>query len=157
MAKILVLHGPNLDKLGQREIEHYGSQTLDSINQALKAHAQSLGHKLETFQSNAEHLMIQAVDEAKSKGVEFIVLNPAAWTHTSLALREAIAASALPFIEVHLSNIFARETFRHHSHFSSLAQGIITGLGPHGYTAALNAAHFLLTHPRKTPHGHTKD
>lgn len=140
MAKLLVLNGPNLNLLGTREPEHYGRDTLESIDARLKAQANAAGHTLNSFQSNAEHALIERVHAAVSEGVDFIVINPAAFTHTSVALRDALAASGIPFVEVHLSNIYAREPFRHHSYFSELAMGVISGLGALGYELALRAA-----------------
>ena len=140
MAKILVLNGPNLNLLGEREPGHYGSDTLDSINQSLTAIAQSNNHDLDAFQSNAEHDLIERVHQAKSDRTQFIIINPAAFTHTSVALRDAFSAVKIPFIEVHLSNVHARESFRHHSYFSDIAVGVICGLGAQGYELALSAA-----------------
>lgn len=140
MARILVLHGPNLNMLGRREPAHYGSTGLDAIDARLAGLAADDGHELETFQSNAEHALIERIQEAPADGVDFIIINPAAFTHTSLALRDALLAAGLPFIEVHLSNIHRRETFRHHSYFSDIAVGVIAGLGPQGYELAYAAA-----------------
>lgn len=140
MAKILVLHGPNLNLLGSREPEHYGAATLADIDQELSRVAAEAGHELITLQSNAEHELVTRIQQAASEGVAFIIINPAAFTHTSVALRDALAAVRIPFIEVHLSNIHAREDFRHHSYLSELASGIISGLGAYGYTLALLAA-----------------
>jgi 3-dehydroquinate dehydratase-2 len=140
MPKILVLHGPNLNLLGQRETQHYGQDTLQSIDQRLVAMGQRAGIEVETFQSNAEAPLVERVQAAKTDGTAFIVINPAAFTHTSVALRDALAAVAVPFIEVHLSNIHAREPFRQHSYFSDLAAGVIFGLGPVGYELAIEAA-----------------
>lgn len=140
MARILVLHGPNLNMLGQREPGIYGSDTLSSIDQRLVALAKEADCELETFQSNAEAELIDTVHRARGLGIDFVIINPAAFTHTSVALRDALAASALPFIEVHLSNVHAREPFRHNSYFSDLAVGVICGLGPLGYEAALQFA-----------------
>ncbi|HKK05935.1 MAG TPA: type II 3-dehydroquinate dehydratase [Gammaproteobacteria bacterium] len=140
MAKLLVLNGPNLNLLGTREPDHYGRTTLADIEARLKAQAENAGHSLESFQSNAEHALVERIHAAVNEGVDFIVINPAAFTHTSVALRDALAASAIPFIEIHLSNIFAREPFRHHSYFSELAVGVISGLGALGYELALRAA-----------------
>ena len=140
MAKVLVLHGPNLNLLGTREPERYGRATLAEINADLTRIATAAGHELDAFQSNAEHALIERVHAARGDGTDFILINPAAFTHTSIALRDALAAIALPFIEVHLSNVHAREAFRHHSHFSDLAVGVITGFGAHGYRLALDAA-----------------
>jgi 3-dehydroquinate dehydratase-2 len=140
MATILVLHGPNLNLLGSREPEVYGSDTLDSINQRLQDLATRSGHHLQHLQSNAEYELIERIHDASREGINFIIINPAAFTHTSIALRDALAGVAIPFIEVHLSNVHARETFRHHSYFSDLAVGVICGLGAQGYALALQAA-----------------
>ncbi len=140
MAKILVLHGPNLNLLGEREPGIYGHATLAQIDQALTARAKAAGHALESFQSNAEHVLVDRVQAARRDGTAFIVINPAAFTHTSVALRDALAAVALPFIEVHLSNPHAREPFRQHSYFSSLALGVVSGFGADSYSYALEAA-----------------
>lgn len=138
--RILVLHGPNLNLLGSREPEFYGRTTLADIHLAMEERARSEGVQLESFQSNHEGQLIDRVQAAASEGVAFIVINPAGYTHTSVALRDALAAVAIPFVEVHLSNIHAREPFRQHSYFSDKAQGVICGLGPHGYMAALDFA-----------------
>lgn len=138
--RILVLHGPNLNLLGTREPSIYGPSTLDEINDDLKEIAVKAGAQLDAFQSNHEGALIDRVQAAFTDGTSFIIINPAALTHTSVALRDALAAVALPFIEVHLSNIHRREPFRHHSYFSDLAQGVICGLGPSGYRAALACA-----------------
>ncbi|MBS0589588.1 MAG: type II 3-dehydroquinate dehydratase [Proteobacteria bacterium] len=140
MAKILVLHGPNLNLLGTREPDIYGHATLREIDTDLAARAKAVGHDLESFQSNAEHALIERVHAARADATAFIVINPGAFTHTSIALRDALAAVAIPFIEVHLSNVHAREPFRHHSYLSDLAIGVICGLGPIGYGLALAAA-----------------
>ncbi len=140
MANILVLHGPNLNLLGIREPEYYGATTLDQINQTLNKQATDAGHQLECLQSNAEHELINKVHEASQNQVKLIIINPAAFTHTSVALRDALAAVAIPFIEVHLSNVHTREEFRQHSFFSDLALGVISGLGAQGYELALQAA-----------------
>jgi len=140
MPKLLVLHGPNLNLLGEREPGHYGTQSLASIDQTLVTLAKSLGYELQSFQSNAEFELITRVHEAKSEAVDFIIINPAAYTHTSVALRDAFSAVKIPFIEVHLSNVHARESFRHHSYFSDIAVGVICGLGAQGYELALRAA-----------------
>jgi 3-dehydroquinate dehydratase-2 len=145
MASILVIHGPNLNLLGSREPEHYGDTTLVAIDDALAASASKAGHSLRSVQSNAEHDLVNAVQQASGAGVDFIIINPAAFTHTSVALRDAIAAVKIPFIEVHLSNVHARESFRSHSYFSDLAVGVISGLGPIGYQLALQAALDKLT------------
>lgn len=140
MARILVLHGPNLNLLGEREPELYGRTTLAEIDADLRQRAQAAGHGLESFQSNAEHELVDRVQAARGDGTAFILVNPGAFTHTSVALRDALAAVAIPFIEVHLSNIHAREPFRRHSYLSDLAVGVICGLGPIGYGLALAAA-----------------
>ncbi len=140
MARLLVIHGPNLNLLGTREPQIYGKINLATIDQRLAAAAKARGHDLECFQSNAEHELINRVQRAQADGIEFIIINPAGYTHTSVALRDALAAARIPFIEVHLSNIYAREPFRKNSYFSDLAVGIISGLGAHGYELALDAA-----------------
>ncbi len=140
MAKILVLNGPNLNLLGVREPGHYGLDTLDSINQALSEIATAKQCELVTFQSNAEHELIERIHQVRNDGTEFIIINPAAFTHTSVAMRDAFSAVNIPFIEVHLSNVHARESFRHHSYFSDIAVGVICGLGAQGYELALSAA-----------------
>lgn len=140
MAVILVLNGPNLNMLGQREPQHYGSVTLAAIIEHLHALAKQAGHTIEAQQSNAEHELVNTVQQAATRNVAFIIINPAAFTHTSVALRDALAAVKIPFIEVHLSNVHAREEFRRFSYFSDLAVGVISGLGPQGYELALQAA-----------------
>lgn len=140
MADLLVLHGPNLNLLGAREPQHYGTTSLGEIDGRLQKLAASSGHRLQSFQSNAEHALVDRIHQAIAEKVQFIVFNPAAFTHTSVALRDALAASGIPFIEVHLSNIYAREAFRHHSYFSALAVGVISGLGAQGYELALQSA-----------------
>ncbi len=140
MATILVLHGPNLNLLGEREPEIYGKTTLNDINQQLQQLAKDRGHHLLCVQSNAEYELVERVQDARHEGVNFILINPAAFTHTSIALRDALAAVEIPFIEIHLSNVHAREEFRQHSYFSDLAQGVICGLGPQGYELGLQAA-----------------
>jgi 3-dehydroquinate dehydratase-2 len=140
MASILVLNGPNLNLLGVREPGHYGHVTLAGIEERLRGLANDLGLSLGFRQSNAEHELIDAIHQAPAQGVAFILFNPAAFTHTSIALRDALAAVAIPFIEVHLSNVHAREPFRRHSYFSDLAVGVISGLGATGYELALRAA-----------------
>lgn len=140
MSEILLLHGPNLNLLGTREPEIYGHETLDIINGRLLAEAEHAGVTLRCLQSNAEHELIEAVHSAKADGTKFIVINPAGFTHTSVALRDAFAGVAIPFIEVHLSNVHAREAFRQHSYFSDIAEGVICGLGSFGYDCALAAA-----------------
>ena len=140
MAKLLVLHGPNLNLLGTREPEVYGRTTLAEIDAALAARAQTAGHELECLQSNSELALIERVQAARADGTDFILINPAAFTHTSVAIRDALAAVAIPFVEVHLSNPHAREPFRHTSFFSDLAVGTITGFGADSYRYALEAA-----------------
>jgi 3-dehydroquinate dehydratase-2 len=140
MSEILVLNGPNLDLLGTREPEIYGRTTLRDIENRLKKLAKPAGHRLSMFQSNAEHELVERVHRAIKDKAAFIVINPAAFTHTSVALRDALAASGIPFIEVHLSNVHAREPFRRESYFSDLAVGVIAGLGAQGYEYALLAA-----------------
>jgi 3-dehydroquinate dehydratase-2 len=137
---ILVLHGPNLNLLGTREPEHYGRDTLESIERRLGERARAAGSRLVSFQSNAEGELVDCIQEAGRDGVDFIIINPAAFTHTSVAIRDALAATKIPFIEVHLSNVHAREPFRHKSYFSDLAVGVIAGLGARGYDFALEFA-----------------
>lgn len=144
MSEILVLNGPNLNLLGTREPEHYGRDTLESINTQLTEQARTAGHGIQFFQSNAEHELISRVQAAMQEKIAFILINPAGLTHTSVTLRDALAATGIPFIEVHLSNIHAREAFRQHSYFSDLARGVISGLGAHSYTLALTAATHIL-------------
>lgn len=140
MAKLLLLHGPNLNLLGSREPEVYGRATLADIDADLTARALVAGHALEAFQSNAEHALVERVQAAAGDGTAFILINPAAFTHTSVALRDALAAVAIPYIEIHLSNPHAREPFRHHSYFSDKAVGVICGFGADSYRYALDAA-----------------
>lgn len=140
MATILVLNGPNLNLLGTREPGIYGSTTLDQINQQLSTQATAAGHHLLTLQSNAEYELIDRIHDAKQEGVNFIIFNPAAFTHTSVAIRDALLGVDIPFIEVHISNVHSREDFRRHSYFTDIAQGVICGLGTQGYELALNAA-----------------
>ncbi|MDC8445617.1 MAG: type II 3-dehydroquinate dehydratase [Nitrosomonas sp.] len=137
---ILVIHGPNLNLLGMREPEIYGRLTLDDINRNLNLQAEKVGVSISFFQSNAESVLVDRIQLAMTDGTDFIIINPAAYTHTSVAMRDALAAVKLPFIEVHLSNVFSRESFRHHSYFSDMAVGVITGLGAKGYEFALNYA-----------------
>lgn len=146
MASILVIHGPNLNLLGSREPEIYGAETLEDINQSLTAQAADAGHSLSAVQSNAEFELIQHIHDAKQDDVSFIIINPGAFTHTSVALRDALLGVEIPFIEVHLSNVFAREAFRHHSYFSDIAEGVICGFGSKSYQLALQAAHSKLEH-----------
>ena len=134
---VLVVHGPNLNLLGTREPAHYGTTTLAEIDASLADRAAESGARLASFQSNSESALIERVHAAAAENVDFIIINPAALTHTSVALRDALAGIAIPFVEVHLSNVFAREPFRHHSYFSDLAVGVISGLGALGYEAAL--------------------
>ncbi len=144
MARLLVLHGPNLNLLGTREPEIYGHDTLADIDARLQAKAAQAGHELECQQSNAEHELVERVHLARADQVRFIVLNPGAFTHTSIALRDALLGVGIPFIEVHLSNVHAREAFRHQSYLSDVAVGVITGLGARGYELALDAAMALV-------------
>jgi 3-dehydroquinate dehydratase-2 len=139
-ARILVLHGPNLNLLGTREPEVYGRTTLADIHVMMEARAHADGVQIESFQSNSEGGLIDRVQAAGAEGIEFIIINPGGYTHTSVALRDALAGVTIPFIEVHLSNIHARESFRHHSYFSDIAVGVICGLGAQGYALALDAA-----------------
>jgi 3-dehydroquinate dehydratase-2 len=147
MATILVLHGPNLNLLGEREPAIYGSTTLADINGHLDHLARERGHHLLYMQSNAEYELVERVQDARHEGVNFILINPAAFTHTSVALRDALAAVDIPFIEIHLSNTHAREEFRQHSYFSDLARGVICGLGAQGYEFGLLAALNMLEQP----------
>lgn len=147
MRRLLVLHGPNLNLLGTREPEVYGRVTLSEIDQALLAHAKEAGVELATFQSNHEGLLVDRVQAARAEAVEFVLINPAAYTHTSVALRDALAGVGIPFVEIHLSNVHRREPFRHHSYFSDLAEGVICGLGWKGYLYALEFALERLASP----------
>lgn len=140
MATILVLHGPNLNLLGTREPDIYGAATLETINQTLTELCIKEGHHLQILQSNAEYELIDRIQDARQEGVNFILINPAAFTHTSVALRDALAAVEIPFIELHLSNVHKREAFRHHSYFSDIAEGVICGFGALSYELALRAA-----------------
>jgi len=140
MANLLLLNGPNLNLLGTREPGTYGSTTLDDIVANLTKLARNSGHTLESLQSNSEAELIDRIQHAPDDGIEFILFNPAAFTHTSIALRDALLAVQIPFIEIHLSNVHAREAFRHRSYFSDIATGVIVGLGPIGYELALYAA-----------------
>ena len=142
---VLVVHGPNLNLLGMREPAHYGNATLADINNSLLTQAQQAGIALEAYQSNAEAEIVAKIQSLASPSpashkVDFIIINPAAFTHTSVSIRDAISAVSIPFIEVHLSNVYARESFRHHSYFSDIAVGVISGLGAEGYNAALQFA-----------------
>jgi len=140
MSKILLLNGPNLNLLGKREPEVYGFETLDDICQKLVAQANQNGHELIHCQSNREYVLIEQIHAAQDEDVAYIIINPAAFTHTSVALRDALLGVSIPFIEVHLSNVHARETFRHHSYLSDVADGVICGLGAQGYEFALQSA-----------------
>jgi 3-dehydroquinate dehydratase-2 len=145
MARLLVIHGPNLNLLGRREPDHYGNLTLDEIDTRLRDRASAAGHELITFQSNAEPQIIERIQTAPDESIAYILINPAALTHTSIALRDALLAVAVPFIEIHLSNVHAREDFRSRSYLSDVADGVITGLGALGYELALEAAIHKLT------------
>jgi 3-dehydroquinate dehydratase II len=140
MARILLLNGPNLNLLGTREPSLYGTATLKEIENRLSELARSSGHELHAMQSNAEHELIARIQTSKRDAIAFVIINPGAFTHTSIALRDAFLAVAVPFIEIHLSNVFAREAYRHHSYLSDIAVGCIFGLGPIGYELALKAA-----------------
>ena len=140
MKKVLVLHGPNLNLLGTREPEVYGRETLDDVNQRLRQKAQKAGVEFDVFQSNWEGALVDRIQAARTDGTEFVIINPGAFTHTSVAIRDAFAGVAIPFIEVHISNVYAREAFRHHSYLSPLAKGVIAGCGTYGYELALDAA-----------------
>ena len=153
MPDILLLNGPNLNLLGSREPGVYGSDTLADIESRLKAQAKSAGHTLASFQSNAEHELVDRVQQAGKDGTRRILLNPGAFTHTSVALRDALLAVAIPFYEIHLSNTFARESFRHKSFFTDIASGCLIGLGALGYELALHAAIAQLAHSMQKEHG----
>jgi 3-dehydroquinate dehydratase-2 len=148
MASILVLHGPNLNLLGTREPQIYGHSTLEQINQRLSSLAVAAGHHMQALQTNAEHVLIERIHAARSEGIGFILINPGGLTHTSVSLRDALLGVALPFIEVHLSNVHAREPFRRHSYLSDIAVGVICGLGPLGYELAMQAAIARLAQPK---------
>jgi 3-dehydroquinate dehydratase-2 len=148
MATILVLNGPNLNLLGSREPEIYGATTLAEIDAGLAQRCAQSGHRFDSFQSNAEHALIDRIHAARGEAVDFILINPGAFTHTSIALRDALLGVNIPFIEVHISNVHAREPFRRHSYLSDVAVGVICGLGPQGYALALEAA---LTRLAETP------
>ena len=145
MAQILLLNGPNLNLLGMREPGIYGNLTLAQIESQCQTQCQDAGVSIYCMQSNAEHALVDAIHEAQRKGVQFIVINPAAYTHTSVALRDALLGVKIPFIEVHLSNVHQRENFRHHSYLSDIAEGVICGLGVDGYRFAIDAAISRLT------------
>ncbi|MEI7967654.1 MAG: type II 3-dehydroquinate dehydratase [Betaproteobacteria bacterium] len=138
--RVLVVHGPNLNLLGRREPQTYGATTLDEINARLRLRAADAGAEIDILQSNSESVLIERIQKLLDDPFDFLVINPAAFTHTSIALRDAIAATRIPFVEVHLSNVFSREPFRHHSYFTDIAAGMICGLGPRGYDAALDYA-----------------
>ena len=144
MATILVLHGPNLNMLGSREPAVYGADTLETISQQLSQACLAAGHHLQSLQSNAEYELIDRIHDARKEDIDFIIFNPAAYTHTSIALRDALLSVSIPFIEVHLSNVHKREAFRHHSYFSDIAEGVICGFGADSYNLALQAAFRLL-------------
>jgi 3-dehydroquinate dehydratase-2 len=145
MPDLLVINGPNLNLLGTREPEHYGSDTLDDINKRLASQAAEQGFSIDSIQSNSEAELIEKIHQTKNNGVRFILINPAAFTHTSVAIRDALSSVDIPFIEIHLSNVHAREAFREHSYFSDIAVGVISGLGAIGYELALQAALKQLT------------
>lgn len=150
MTAILVIHGPNLDQLGKRQPELYGTETLEMINQRLQQEAVTLNQTISFYQSNAEHELIKRIHDASAERFDFILINPAAFTHTSIALRDALLSVAIPFIEVHLSNPHARETFRQVSYFTDIAVGAVMGFGAESYLLALAAAnHYLKTHSSK--------
>lgn len=153
MHRILVINGPNLDRLGTREPDHYGSETLDQLMDRLGAFAAARGADLAHYQSNAEHRLIERIHQAGEQQTGFILINPGGLTHTSVALRDALLAVAVPFVEIHISNIHARETFRRHSYFSDVAAGTISGLGTHGYELALRAALLELDAAAERPRG----
>ena len=147
MAKFLVLHGPNLNLLGQREPEVYGTTTLEEINDSIRRIAEDNGHRVSCFQSNAEHELVNRIQSARQEGIDFIIINPGAFTHTSIAIRDAFLSVTIPFIEVHLSNVFGREEFRRQSFLSDVAVAVISGAGALGYELALQAAErYLDTH-----------
>lgn len=144
MSDLLLINGPNLNLLGSREPKHYGVKSLPQIETELISEAERLGHRLQTYQSNHEGELVERVHKAKTDNVAFLLLNPGGYTHTSVALRDALLGTGLPFIEIHLSNTYAREPFRRHSYFSDIARGVVVGLGPLGYRLALQAAHTQL-------------
>lgn len=146
MAKLLLLNGPNLNLLGSREPDVYGGDTLQTITSRLQRQAKQLGHTLEAFQSNAEHKLIERIHQAGKDGIEYVIFNPGAYTHTSIALRDALLGVNIAFLEIHISNVFARESFRHHSYLSDIAKGVISGLGAKGYEMALETIDSWLTH-----------
>ena len=146
MANLLLLNGPNLNLLGGREPGIYGIDSLQSIESRLVRQAEDRGHSLATFQSNAEHELVERIHAAGAEGIKAIIFNPGAYTHSSIALRDALLGVNIPFVEIHISNVFARETFRHHSYLSDVARGVITGLGVQGYELALSAIDSWFTH-----------
>ncbi len=154
MSTITVLNGPNLNLLGLREPDHYGLQTLSGIEKSLQHKSAEYGCRLNFYQSNAEHEIVEYIHEAFKTKVDFIIINPAAFTHTSIAIRDALLATRIPFIEVHLSNVHAREAFRKHSFLSDIAVGVICGLGATGYELALEAACQKIKSQETTNHGH---
>ncbi|MEN8128725.1 MAG: type II 3-dehydroquinate dehydratase [Pseudomonadota bacterium] len=149
MAKLLLLNGPNLNLLGSREPDVYGGDTLQTIASRLQRQAKQLGHTLEAFQSNAEHELIERIHQAGKDGIEYVIFNPGAYTHTSIALRDALLGVNISFLEIHISNVFAREPFRHHSYLSDIAKGVISGLGAKGYEMALETIDSWLSHRGK--------
>ena len=154
MATITVLNGPNLNLLGLREPSHYGNTTLADINANLEQKAAIYGCNLNFYQHNAEHQIVEQIHDAFQAKVDFIIINPAAFTHTSIAIRDALLATRIPFIEIHLSNVHAREAFRQHSYLSDIAVGVICGLGAIGYELALDAAYHKITSQETAHHGH---
>lgn len=145
MRNLLLLNGPNLNLLGQREPDVYGHETLEDVVARAEATAKTLGYSLQNYQSNAEHELVNRIHQAKTDDVDMIIFNPGAFTHTSIALRDALLGVDIPFIELHLSNVFSREEFRQHSFLSDIAIGVISGMGAKGYELAVEAAHFKLT------------
>lgn len=154
MARLLLLNGPNLNLLGSREPSLYGNEALESITLKLQSQAERLGHILEAFQSNAENELLNRIHQAGQDHIKFIIFNPGAYTHTSIALRDALLGVDIPFIEVHISNIFAREPFRHRSYLSDIANGVICGLGTKGYEVALDVIDYRLN-PSRQNDGYT--
>ena len=144
MSNLLLLNGPNLNLLGQREPEVYGYETLDDVTQRARSKAKEFGHDFDSFQSNAEHELVNRIHQAKKDSVDMIIFNPGAFTHTSISLRDALLGVNIPFIELHLSNVFSREEFRQHSYLSDIAVGVISGMGCKGYELAIEAADFNL-------------
>ena len=140
MASVLLLHGPNLNLLGKREPDIYGAETLSDIDERLRTMCEGAGHQLQTLQSNAEHVLVERIHQAQVEAIDFIIINPAAFTHTSVAIRDALTGTAIPFIECHLSNVHSREPFRQHSYLSDVAKGVICGFGAQSYVLAMHAA-----------------